>query len=73
VATLLLNAQNGSGMPHFMAGRQCFSCMLSPSDISKWHVDMHRHIFVGVATVILSMYNVHLPVPIKQPCLVNRN
>ena len=73
MATLLLNAQNGSGMPHCMAGRQFFSCMLSPSDISKWHVDIHRHIFVGVAIIILLMYDVHLPVPIKQPCLVNGN
>jgi len=53
VATLLLNAQKDSGIQHCIAGTQCFACMLSASNIHKWHVDVHTHIFVGVTIVIL--------------------
>jgi len=35
VATQLLNGQNGSGMSHCTAGRQCFACMLLATDIPK--------------------------------------
>jgi len=38
VPTLLLDAQNGSGMTQCTVGGQCFACMLSAWDISKCDV-----------------------------------